>query len=266
VSRPMSTALPTSATTPPPDPTDRRWWFDAWEAHMAGFVPGHEEVLRLLCDVVSRTLPPDPTVVELGAGTGSLGDRIAAARPDARVIAVDLDPLLPALGQHVLGDRDGRVVRREVDLREVAWREGLPSTVDAVVTVAALHMLGRDDTVRVLTDVAGLLRRGGLFLDLDWAAPAISDPALARATGDLAEAALAAAGPSAFVEHRAALDADPELARLEALRRARFGPPPEVEPAYLDAHGHRRALLDGGFAEVVELWRHLDLALLAASR
>jgi SAM-dependent methyltransferase len=233
---------------------------------MAAFVPGHEAALDLLCDVVARTLRPDPTVVELGAGTGSLADRIAGVRPDARVLALDLDPLLPALGQQVLGDRGGRVVRLEADLRQSDWSEALPSSVDAVVTVAALHMLGRAGTARVLRDAVGLLRHGGLLLDLDWAASEIHDRALADTVEGLVDAALAAVGPSPFVERTVALEADTELARLAALRRARFGPPPAVEPAYLDAHGRRRALLDGGCTEVVELWRHLDLALLVAIR
>jgi hypothetical protein len=89
---------------------------------------------------------------------------------------------------------------------------------------------------------------------------------LPLAVHELARSRDAAATPSPFATHRQAIEADPELARLETLRRRRFGPPPSTEPPHLDASGHRRALLDAGFTEVVELWRHLDLALLAAVR
>lgn len=231
---------------------------------MAAYVP--EQALTLLCDVAVRALPPQPTIVELGAGTGSLADRLAAARPDATVLAVDLDPLLPAIGDAVLGDRDGRVVRLELDLREEGWTTTLPRPVDAVVSVAALHMLGADGTTRVLADVLRLLRPGGLLLDLDWAAPTVADPALAAAVTAVVDASVDGIEPSVFTSHREALAQDPELARLDARRRERFGPPPATEPPYLDADGHRAALRSAGAAEVVELWRHLDLALLAAVR
>ncbi|MCC5948090.1 MAG: class I SAM-dependent methyltransferase [Nitriliruptoraceae bacterium] len=233
---------------------------------MSALMPGRDMVLGLLSNLLARTLGATPLIVELGSGTGGLAHRIARSRHDATVLALDLDPLLPAIGRRVLGDEQGRVVRGSVDLRSADWWADLPCPVDAVVTVATLHVLGDRGTDRVLRDLAGVLRTGGLLLDLDWAVPEVRDPVLGTALNVLSHERIASVGPSAFSTHRSALRSDPQLAELEQRRRKRLGPPPAVEPPYLDAAGHQRALREAGFADVVELWRHLDLALFAAVR
>src|SRR5438309_545253 len=72
--------------------------------------------------------------VDIGCGPGLLGARIAAEHPGARVLGVDLDPLMLAIAK----DRDGaRTVR--------ATSENLPlrtGSVDIVVSSARLKDWG----------------------------------------------------------------------------------------------------------------------------
>lgn len=242
------------------------WWYEAWETHMDGFLPARDSVLDLLCELLADLTGPAPRILEVGSGTGSLAARAVTHLPDATVVGVDLDPLLQAFGEHVLGDLGGRLRRHDADLRANDWHHGLTGEFDAVISVAALHMLGADDTTRVLTDLGALLRPDGVLLDLDWATPEVETGRLASSLRRLERRRNDTAAATVFSQHRLALASDPELARLDALRRDRFGTPPAEEPTPLDAAGHRRALLDAGFLSVVEVWRHLDLTLIAATR
>lgn len=249
------------------DGPDWRWWFDAYEAHMAGYIPNRDQVLQLVHDLVVGMVEPTATIVELGSGTGSLAHAIATSLPAATVLAVDLDPLATAIGRHVLdGDTDGRLHRLELDLREHGWHETLPDEIDAVISVAALHMLGAARTGQVLRDAGGTLRTGGLLVDLDWAPQHSRSPHLQRTVRTLATAHETTAEATALSIHRDKLNADPHLAQLDGLRRQRLGRPSGPEPAPLTAEEHRAALHDAGFVEVMELWRHLELALMVAIR
>jgi SAM-dependent methyltransferase len=145
------------------------WWYEAWETHMDGFLPARDSVLDLLCELLADLTGPAPRILEVGSGTGSLAARAVTHLPDATVVGVDLDPLLQAFGEHVLGDLGGRLRRHDADLRANDWHHGLTGEFDAVISVAALHMLGAHDTTRVLTDLGALLRPDGVLLDLDWA-------------------------------------------------------------------------------------------------
>jgi SAM-dependent methyltransferase len=254
----------TSLLMPMSDGPDWHWWFDAYEAHMAGYIPNRDQVMQLVHDVVIGMAGPTATIVELGSGTGSLAHRIAASLPAATLIAIDLDPVATAIGRHVFDDASGQLHRLELDLREPGWHDQLPEEVDVVVSIAALHMLGAARTGQVLHDVGGRLRTGGLLIDLDWAPPRAESPRLQQTLRTLANAHETTAAATAFSKHRDALQADPQLARLDVLRGQRLGHPSGPEPVPLTGDEHRAALHDAGFVEVVELWRHLDLALFAA--
>lgn len=67
------------------------------------FVPRARSALlvRLAVDALARW-PDRPVVVDLGCGTGALGAAVAAARPDAEVWAVDVDPAAVRCARRVL--------------------------------------------------------------------------------------------------------------------------------------------------------------------
>ncbi len=115
---------------------------------------------------VSARLPERGAVVDVGAGTGSFAIALAAARPDATVIAVDGD-----------GDVLDRA-RRKQGAQAVEWREGLAGELpleagvaDAVVMSLLLHHLAPNAKRAALTDACRVLRPGGCLHVADWGRP-----------------------------------------------------------------------------------------------
>jgi ubiquinone/menaquinone biosynthesis C-methylase UbiE len=119
-----------------------------------------------LLEAVSGTVPSAGTVVDVGAGTGSFAIALAAARPDATVLAID-------------GDADVlERARSKQGADRVEWRPGLagelplaPGQADAVVMSLLLHHLEPDAKRAALTDARAALRRGGWLHVADWGRP-----------------------------------------------------------------------------------------------
>ena len=66
---------------------------------------------------------PDPLILDLGSGPGSLAVRLLERMPSATVVALDADPLLLALGASAWRDLPGlRFV--SADLRMPTWPAG----------------------------------------------------------------------------------------------------------------------------------------------
>lgn len=65
---------------------------------------------------------PAPALIDLGTGSGAIALALAGARPDARVMAIDLSPDAVAVATH---NRDA-LVRTNVTVRCASWLEGVP--------------------------------------------------------------------------------------------------------------------------------------------
>ena len=83
-------------------------WIARWEVQQQGYLPDREDRFTALIDAVEEaTGRRDPLVLDLGCGPGSLSVRLLDRMPAARVVAIDTDPVLLALGRSAYGDRDG---------------------------------------------------------------------------------------------------------------------------------------------------------------
>jgi SAM-dependent methyltransferase len=104
-------------------------------------------------------------------GPGDVGRAIRRVYPKARIDGIDRDPFLTSICRAV-NRRDGipgtLVVR---DLKEDGWVDELPGPYDVVATVNALHWFDAERAARLVMDVRGRLRRGGLFLLAEPACP-----------------------------------------------------------------------------------------------
>jgi ubiquinone/menaquinone biosynthesis C-methylase UbiE len=132
----------------------------------------------LMVERIAALTPGAGRILDVGAGTGTLAIALAAARPDASVVAVDGDPKVLDLARHKAGaDR-------------VEWRQGLAgeldvddASADAAVMSLLLHHLEPAAKLRALHDVRRVLRPAGRLFVADWGRP--HDPAMRAAFGVL---------------------------------------------------------------------------------
>jgi SAM-dependent methyltransferase len=242
-------------------------WITRWDRQQEGYLPDREERFTALIDAVEAGVGrPDPLVLDLGCGPGSLSARLLDRLPQATVVGIDTDPLLLALGR---GAHPGRRELRfaDLDLRTPGWASALDldRPADAAVSTTALHWLSEAALRTAYAELATVLRPGGLFLNgdnLDASTPglfrlerALTERATRRRFGDDA--------PEDWRQWWDAAAADPVLSGLIA---------PQAEAA--SHHGsestrvteHANALRDAGFGEVGTIWQHGNNRVLCALR
>ncbi|MET8869491.1 class I SAM-dependent methyltransferase [Nonomuraea sp. NPDC004580] len=241
-------------------------WLARWDRQQEGYLPDREERFTALIDAVQALGRPDPVVIDLGCGPGSLSVRLLERLPAARVISVDADPLLIGLGRAAYP----QLTFVSADLRTSGWSGllGLDGPADAAVSTTALHWISEPDLKGVYAELATVLRPGGLLLngdhlDTDDATPALSR--LEHAVHDLeTERTFGADRPEDWRSWWDAVAADPDLAELNRERTT----------AGADHHGsesrllsqHVGALREAGFSEVGTLWQRGNNRLLCAVR
>lgn len=246
-----------------------RAWIERWDEQQQDFLPDREERFTALIDAVEEGAGrPDPLVLDLGCGPGSLAVRLLARLPEATVVAIDADPVLLALGRAASAELPG-LRFAEADLRVPGWSQslGLDREPDAAVSTTALHWLTEQALAALYAEVAGVLRPGGLLLDGDhMREDETVVPTLVRLGRALIEREERRRAPGGRTESWtgwwAAVAADPVLAPLVAARQ-RLG---------LDSEHHGSAagrlsvqvgaLRAAGFAEVGTLWQRGENRLL----
>src|ERR1700680_4142037 len=103
--------------TSTPVTTDWQRWLDRWGGQQGGYMPDREERFDVMIAAIRALCGDAAAVVDLGSGPGSLARRILQRIPKSRVTAVDMDPVLLAIGRNALGDQGGRLRWLDADLR-----------------------------------------------------------------------------------------------------------------------------------------------------
>jgi tRNA (cmo5U34)-methyltransferase len=134
----------------------------AYDVQIRRWVPGYEEMIATVVSILDETLPAEPRVIDLGAGTGALAGAILAAIPRARVQLVDIDPAMLEGASARLAAFGPRA-----ELRRASFADALPPC-DAVVASLALHHVPELDRKRALySRIHAALRPGGVLLSAD---------------------------------------------------------------------------------------------------
>lgn len=260
-------------TTLPVLPTGIDWavWLQRWDEQQAGYLPNREFRFTAMLDVLEALLPDVFTVLDLCCGPGSISQRVLARFPQAHCIAADLDPVLIALGQAVLGNSDGRLRWVTVDLTtdtNLADTLGVEH-VDAVLSTTALHWLPTENLVQVYQQLGELVRPGGVFMNGDHIkfAPHLSAfQEVAKSTRKRQEkAAFEEQGGEDWKHWWDELAAIPGTEPLFAERERRFSwRTPDFAEAILDIH--KAALRFAGFPQVDTIWQYMDNWIVMAVR
>ena len=247
-------------------------WIDRWDAQQQRYMPDREERFTALIDAVEAGVGrPDPLVLDLGCGPGSLAVRLLGRMPAAMVVAIDADPLLLALGRAAYRDRAGlRFADR--DLRVPGWPDGLglDRPADAAVSTTALHWLAAPALRAMYAELATVLRSGGLLLDGDHLTDDEGQtPVLARLNRALTERweeRAGADGQEDWKDWWQAATADPMLAGPAAERAQRRLSEDHLGSESVRLAEHVGALTAAGFTEIGTVWQHGENRILAAVR
>lgn len=155
----------------------------SWDSQQQGYLPRREERFRRMFDAIDVLVGGEFLALDLACGPGSISQRLLERFPSARCVAVDVDPVLLAVGQGALGSVDGRLRWAERDLRDHDWSSGLSEEdFDVVLSTTALHWLTPPQLVVVYRQLAAIVRPGGIVLNGDHMPFERSQPSLARLT------------------------------------------------------------------------------------
>jgi tRNA (cmo5U34)-methyltransferase len=126
------------------------------------FIPGYEQMLSTIGWWLSRIIPPDGRVVDLGGGTGALTEAVLKQMPEVRVEVWDIDPKMLAVAQDRLRAYAPRVV-----LREKSFTDKLDACDAVIATISLHHIPTLDAKLSVYANIFAALSQGGMFLNGD---------------------------------------------------------------------------------------------------
>lgn len=241
------------------EPRQARYWVERWDRQQEYYMPDREARFEVIGDVLTELLGrPDPLIVDLGVGPGTLSDRLLNRIPGATVVGVDADPFLLALADSVYGSARFRTVF--ADLREPGWLAalGLNRAPDAFVSTTALHWMNRSPLRALIETCAGALPPGGVFIDGDHLYEGPDGPrldSLGRALTARRAERVGTAAAEDWAAWWAAVGAAPELADLVRLRDGGFEHVVTDRPT---AGDYTRFLRAAGFAEAGTVWQYGD--------
>jgi SAM-dependent methyltransferase len=245
---------------------DWQSWYDRWERMQAAYVPDREHRFELMFRIVDLIRAQQVTVLDLGCGPGSLGLRVLEVNPRARVVGVDVDPVLLEMGRQIAGPRLGSITFREADLRDGDWWDEYRGAFDLVLTMTALHWLSPANLRHTHARIFAALKPGGWVLNSDHMSSDFPD-SLAHhrmIMRDKQQAAFARTSADTWDEFWKGLAREPELAELLARRNEKALW--EGDDDGLPRSFHRQSLTAAGFDRIEFHWQELGDAILGARK
>jgi trans-aconitate methyltransferase len=258
----------------------------SWDRQQGGYLPHREQRFAAMLDVAEAHLGTEFLALDLACGPGAISQRLLCRFPAARAVAVDVDPVLLAIGQGALGSAHGRLRWVDADLRDPDWVASLGAeSFDAVLSTTALHWFLPEELAILYRQLGALVRPGGVLLIGD------NMPFNAQLPGfsKICQIVTARRHDQAFTQHGtenwdqwwvSLRQHSPELTTLLEERTQRFGYEPTSQH-YADqlvakSNGlstrsptmsfHAGALREAGFREVGIIWQDFDDRVFLAVR
>ncbi|MEU3186674.1 class I SAM-dependent methyltransferase [Streptomyces sp. NPDC006923] len=245
--------------------TTAAMWVERWERQQQRYAIDREERFTVVADVVEHVTMgrPEAQVVDLGCGPGSLAVRLSQRLPDARIVAVDMDPVLLGLGRSLESD-----AVRYVDavIGEPGWTDtlGLDGPLDAAVSTTALHYFPDRLLQTVYAQLARILRPGGVLVNADHLLQEAAE--LAAHVGHKRAGRQQAFAHEDWESWWAAAEQDPNLTALFHERRRRHNRQDGNRNNGLTLARHSEMLRHAGFSQVGSVWQVGNSCVLVAVR
>ncbi|HEY7934631.1 MAG TPA: class I SAM-dependent methyltransferase [Solirubrobacteraceae bacterium] len=138
----------------------------AYDGRRQMLIPGFDAFYSTAAQLVGLRGTEVRRVLDLGAGTGLLSERIARVHPEAELVLLDGS-------REMLGVALTRLGRGAIEIHRQDLREQLPAgPFDAIVSALAIHHLEDQDKQDLLARVHSRLRPGGVFVNAEQVAVA----------------------------------------------------------------------------------------------
>jgi ubiquinone/menaquinone biosynthesis C-methylase UbiE len=128
--------------------------------------PHYASVQDVVLELIAPAIESGGTVLDLGAGSGRLVERILERFPGTRAVLVDQSEAFLELARRRLVSQAGRVDFVHGRLQE-EWSDCIPEHVNAIVSMSAIHHLEPDEKQRCYGEAWKALRPGGVFANGD---------------------------------------------------------------------------------------------------
>jgi ubiquinone/menaquinone biosynthesis C-methylase UbiE len=133
-----------------------------------GAIPAANFQLEVLEKIVSVWCPLPYKILDLGCGDGALGRMLLDAHPTAHTIFTDFsEPMLEALRRQIVGNQKATVIK--ADFATPTWAKSFEAEkpFDVIVSGFAIHHQTDNRKKELYAEIYGLLREGGVFLNLE---------------------------------------------------------------------------------------------------
>ncbi len=135
-----------------------------YDRRIRTFIPNYEEMLNAAASVLHLLVERQPTIVDLGIGTGGLSARCLRVKPRARVYGCDSDKAILAMAKRRLA----KVSQREHEFVFGNFLDAALPKCDAVVASLALHhVTTRARKQELYARCFAALRPGGVLVNAD---------------------------------------------------------------------------------------------------
>ncbi len=153
--------------------SDLDWhdWLERWEAMQNCYIPRRVYRFDLMLQWADLPREAPVQILDLGCGPGSLSLRALQHYPNARVLAVDANPVLLAIGKHATKETTDHLLFLQMDLRQADWwapyERTYERTFDLVLSATALHWQSPAHLTQTYRSIYHVLKPGGWFLNSD---------------------------------------------------------------------------------------------------
>ncbi|MBN1563329.1 MAG: class I SAM-dependent methyltransferase [Anaerolineae bacterium] len=207
------------------------------------YLPDYASALALVIEALCAALPDEPTILDLGAGTGNLARRVLGAIPNSYVTLIDFSLNMLSEAPDVLADFKGRY---NTICEDFFAFDMPPATFDGIVSSFAIHHArGRAEYGRLYQRIRSWLKPGMVFACCDVVAGSNQQWTAMNEAG--------------WQQHlRAAEFDDATIAHIFANYR--------VEDTPISLPEHLTLLREAGFAHVDVLWKKHNFAVYCAQK